>query len=163
MNRTDAVRSLAIVSLWLLVAGCSSVTTARDSTVASTARTLPKWLGTYTGTAVYSYGDISDRKGGQGFPATLVLSEHKELIVFELAMHEQTFSFFFFLPPSTFTARSLEFIRNAVHRGTEYQFRVTLSLSGRELSGTMKLYSLIPSGAYAPSGSYYLSLIKQEP
>ena len=163
MNRIDAVRSLAILFLCLLVAECSSVTTARDSTGESTARILPKWLGTYTGTAVYTYGDISDRKGGQGFPATLVLSEHKELIVFELAMHEQTFSFFFFLPPSAFTAKSVEFIRNAVHRGTEYQFRVALSLSGRELSGTMKLYSLIPSGAYAPSGSYYMSFTKQEP
>ena len=159
----NALRSLTASFLCLLIAGCSTVTTARNPAVESTARTLPKWLGTYSGDAVYTYGDISDRKGDQGFPATLVLSEHKGLIVFELSMHEQTFSFFFFLPPSTFTARSAEFIRNAVHRGTEYQFRVTLSLSGRELTGTMKLYSLIPSGAYAPGGSYYLSLTKQEP
>lgn len=142
--------------------GCGGPTISSKPPDEDYARIAGRWLGTYTGTVVYTYGDITDKKGGEGFPATLVLSEHKGLIVFELTTHQQPISWFFFLPPSAFTASSLEFIRNAVHLGTEYQFKVALSRSEKELNGTMKMFSLIPSGAYTPRGSYFMSFTKQE-
>ena len=162
MNRKQAVRTLGKLLLCLLMAECGTTYTARDSTDGNAERILPLWLGAYTGSVVYTYGDITDRKGGEGFPASLDLNLHKGLVVFELKTSQQPMSWFFFLPPTAFSDRSVEFIRNAIHLETEYQFRVTLSLSGKELNGVMKMYSEIPGGKYAPRGYYIMTFTKQE-
>lgn len=146
--------------LVLIFSGCGPAKPSVNSTGRLYTKNISDWVGTYTGTVVYTYGDITDRKGNEGFPATLVLREIPGEILFDLTTHHNKTVWLFFLPPSMFTSKSIEFIRNVPFKGTEYQFRIAITLADERLTGTMKMFSRLQDGTLKRRGAYFLSFTK---
>ncbi|MFC1607051.1 hypothetical protein ACFL47_03680, partial [Candidatus Latescibacterota bacterium] len=76
-----------ILALMLMLQGCGQTASVTPREKAQRSNTLTRWLGEYDGTIVYTYGDITDKKGHEGFPASLALRDVPDEILFELIAH----------------------------------------------------------------------------
>ncbi|MBN1293193.1 MAG: hypothetical protein JXB48_15250 [Candidatus Latescibacteria bacterium] len=123
-------------------------------------QTLMLWLGEYTGTMTYSFSGVSDRRGDEGFPANLLLEDYTGQILFELTAFHLPAAWQFLLPYSLFSSSVIEFTRNAMYEGNEYQFAVSAARIDSTLTGVMKMFIRSPDGELSPKGSYLLNLKK---
>ena len=155
-----AILTLAVL---MIFHGCSTVQTTRQPTVQLRKQYNHDWLGVYGGTIVYVFGDITDRKGQEGFPVTLAFIEESGEILFDMTTHHQNTHWLFHLPPALFRNETIEFNRNGQFREEEYQIHATFTLHDKELKGTIKMFSRSQDGSLVRRGSYLLDVEKQNP
>ena len=147
--------------LVIILSNCSTVKTTRQPTGHLRKQHIHNWLGVYNGDIVYTFGDITDKKGHEGFPVTLAFIEEGGEVLFDMTTHHQNIHWLFHLPPTLFTSESIEFNRNALFRGEEFQIQAAFTLHENELKGTIKMFSRSQNGSLVRRGSYLLNVEKQ--
>ena len=147
--------------LLMIFLGCSPVQTPRQPTMQLRKQHTHSWLGVYDGTIVYVFGDITDKKGHEGFPVTVAFFEEAGEILFDMTTYHQNTHWLFHLPPALFRTNSIEFNRNGLFRGEDYQIQAAFTLQDKELKGTIKMFKRSQDGSLLRRGSYLLNVEKQ--
>ncbi|MCE5251870.1 hypothetical protein LLG96_16810 [bacterium] len=119
-----------------------------------------RWTGAYTGTAVYVYGPVTDKKGNEGIPARLVIEERGGQAAFELGTTDGKFRCSFIVPVTVFSSSAAEFSRTETADSGSARYTVSAKLTENGLNGTLKISAVQPDGGIAQQGGWLFEMTK---